>query len=337
MKKETKQLSSQSTTDLAISMDVAEGANENVCPQCKHVNNVSDTYCGECGAALKEPAKCPKCGAIAHLHSDICETCGTWLLKGQCMFCYAHVWGDENYCGECGNPAGGITCPRCGKSSIFDFCSECGIPLSIQAKEMVLEAAQDPEFKETALLFEQVLSDDASSVDCETNSESSVAETADIKQLQDDQVLRLKSYRDSVHNQNQSEHPKKLASKALFSNDQRVCINQLNEEVAQEEEERHQEEERRRMEAEEKRRLEEERRRQAKKRFNEAMRTLRGKTFSSNQEARRFFMNMIAGLPEEFSLKIADNGLQWQCNCCDVIHSSPSECGDPSLGGVWLI
>ncbi len=335
MKKETKQQSLQSATNSLARQNVADNATENACPQCNHTNDEGAVYCAECAAALQEPQKCPQCGATAHLNADICEECGTWLLKGQCMFCYAHVEDDENYCGECGNPANGITCPRCGKPSIFDFCSACGIPLSIQAKEMVLEATQDPEFQEIASLFEQAFNGEASPAAHKTDRESITAATVTIKQLQDDQLSQLKSYRDLVDNQ--SQRIKKTVSKALFSNDQTMRINRLNEEVAQEEERQRQEEERRRKEVEERCRQEEERRRQAEKQLNKAMRTLSGKTFSSNQEARRFFMNMIAGLTEEVALKVTNKGLKWRCNCCDVIHDSPSQCGDPSLGGVWLI
>jgi hypothetical protein len=67
------------------------------------------------------------------------------------------------------------------------------------------------------------------------------------------------------------------------------------------------------------------------------MRSLSGKTFSSHQDARRFFMNLIAGLPEEVARKITDRGMSWRCNAYNSVHNSPGECADPSAGGVWLL
>lgn len=329
----------QSISQVSKPKSILHETTKSVCPSCSHENDSSALFCEECGSALKHPAKCPTCSATARHHADICEVCGAWLLKGQCMFCYAHVNDDQTFCGECGNTTSGIPCPRCGKLSIFDFCKSCSIPLSIQAKEMVQETARNPLFQEMTSLIEQL---DYSPI---TESDSSPVKTdlVDIKKDHDDQVLRLKEYRESL-SRPVTQHKPKSVPKALFSNDQKERISQLNEEVAQEEERRRieeerrrQEEERKRREAEERRRHEEERQRRLQEQFNDAMRKLSGKTFSSSQEARRFFMNIIAGLPEEFARKITDRGMGWRCNFASCVHDSPGDCGDPSQGGVWLI
>lgn len=312
---------------------------KSACPSCSHENDSSALFCEECGNALKQPANCPKCSATTRSRADICEVCGTWLLKGQCMFCYAHIDKDQAFCGECGNSTSGISCPRCGELSIFDFCKSCGIPLSIQAKEMVQETAKDPLFQEMASLIEQL---DLSPIH-EVESAPIKPDHVAIKKDHDDQVLRLKEYRES-QSKPATQHKPKSAHKALFSNGQKERISQLNEEVAQEEErlkieaERlKQEEERKRREAEVRRKQEEERQRKLQEQFNDVMRKLSGKTFSSHQEARRFFMNIIAGLPEEIVRKITDRGMGWQCNAYGNVHDSPGDCADPSHGGVWLI
>lgn len=325
-------------------------ATEAVCPSCSCANDGSALFCEECGSVLKQPAHCPKCHAIARPHADICEVCGTWLLKGQCTFCYAHVDQDQSFCGECGNPPEGIACPRCGKLSIFDFCKSCNIPLSIQAKEMAKEAAQDPTFKEIASLFEQLTSVETS-LPVTTNKTDPIKRNhATGAKILYDQALKLKAYRESQFRSTVEQKPKSTP-KALFSGNQKESISQLADEVAQEEdrrrieeEKRRQEEERKRREEEERQRQEEERRRQEAERqrrlqeqVNNAMRKLSGKTFSSNQEARRFFMNLIASLPEEVARKITDRGMSWRCNAFGCVHNSPSECGDPSRGGVWLL
>ena len=336
------------------SSPLLENSSELACPQCSHANEHGGTYCAECGAVLQQPAICPKCNAVARPRADICEVCSTWLLKGQCMFCYAHITEDEAFCGECGNPTAGVTCQRCGKLSIFDFCKSCGIPLSIQAKEMVQKTAHDPNFMEMVSLFEQLTSsDDLAPITTNTSATVDV-KTKPIFPPHDDQVLRLKAYREA--SQKSVAEPKpKSAPKVLFSGDQKARISQLNEEVFQEEErrrieeeKRRQEEERLRREAEERRRQEEERRRQEEARrreqerrvqaqLNEAMLKFRGKTFPDNQEARKFFMNIIAGLPDEIARKITSRGMGWRCNAYDNVHDSPLDCGDPSRGGVWLI
>lgn len=316
---------------------------ESACPSCSCVNDSSALFCEACGSALKQPAKCPKCGVTARPNADICEVCGVWLLKGQCRFCYAHVDQDQSFCGECGNPPEGIACPRCGKLSIFDFCKSCNIPLSIQAKEMAKEAAQDPTFKEIASLFEQLTSVETS-LPVTTNKTDPIKRNhATGANILDDQALKLKAYRESQFRSTVEQKPKSTP-KALFSGNQKESISQLADEVAQEEERRRIEEEKRRQEEERKRREEEERRRQEAERqrrlqeqLADAMRSLSGKSFSSHQEARRFFMNLIAGLPEEVARKITDRGMGWRCNAYDCVHNSPGDCANPSAGGVWLL
>lgn len=334
MSDEKRNIKEQSISQVSKPESILLETTKPVCSSCLHENDSSALFCEECGTTLKQPANCPKCSTTTRPRADICEVCGTWLLKGQCMFCYAHVDEDQAFCGECGNSTSGIPCPRCGELSIFDFCKSCGIPLSIQAKEMVQETAKDQLFQEMASLIEQL--------DLSPISEIESALVAN-KKNHDDQVLRLKEYRE-LQSKSATQHKHKSVPKALFSNEQRDQISRLNEEVAQEEEcrkieeeLRRQEEERKRREAEERRKQEEERQRKLQEQLNDVMRKFSGKTFSSSQEARRFFMNIIAGLPEDIVRKMTDRGMGWRCNFADCVHDSPSECGDPSQGGVWLI
>ncbi len=326
------------------SSPLVESSSELSCLHCNHTNEEGALYCAECGATLQQAATCPKCNTITRPRADICEVCGEWLLTGQCKFCYSPIDNGEVFCGECGNPAAGIVCPHCGKLSIFDFCKSCGIPLSIQAKEIAHETANDPAFQEMVSLFEQLSNTgDSSQVSANDSSHIAIDHVSD-KTVQDDRALQLKSYRESLHKP-AVEHKPKSAPKAFFSSEQKERISHLNEEVVQEEERRRIEEERRKQEEERKRREAEERRRQEEEerqrllqeQLNDAMCKFRGKTFSSNQEARRFFMNIIAGLPEEVAKKITNRGLGWRCNAYDCVHDLPSDCADPSRGGVWLI
>lgn len=316
---------------------------KSVCSSCLHENDSFALFCEECGTALRQTANCPKCSATTKPRADICEVCGTWLLKGQCMFCYGHVDDGHAFCGECGNPPSGISCPKCGTLSIFGFCKTCSIPLSIQAKEMVLETANSPLFQEMASLVKEMNSSpipDSKSVQINTDL---------VKKNYDDQALRLKQYRES-QSKSDPQHKPKSVRKPLFSDGQKERVSRLSEEVAQEErrlkldeERRRQEEEAKRKEEErllrvedERRRQEEEKQRKLQEKLISEMSKFGGKTFSSNQEARMFFMNIIAGLPEEVVRKMTDRGMGWRCNAYDCVHDSPGDCANPSQGGVWL-
>jgi len=300
------------------------------CPSCSHENAGSALYCEECGTSLKSPIKCPSCGSTVCTNADICESCGTWLLKGQCMFCLAPVDEGQAFCGECGNPTSGIPCPQCGKLSIFDFCNACCIPLSVEAKQLVQLRSKDPLLQEVGELLEGLYSPH----DTKTG-QGSILNAPVTSKEQNDEVTRLREYRNAVDKPVVQQDGKSI-SRSLFSDVQKQRIDMLSKEVLDEIEARRIEEERKRREAEERRLLEEERQRQLQKQFNDVMRKLSGKTFSSNQEARRFFMNIIAGLPEDVTKKITAGGMRWRCNAFDCVHDSPSECGDPSQGGVWF-
>lgn len=349
MKTEREQKARMAADNLTAKQNSFERITEKACPQCNHVNDEGAFFCEECGAGLQKPTTCPKCNAPVQIRADICEMCGEWLLKGQCKFCYAHIADDEAFCGECGNPSEGVVCPTCGKLSIFDFCKTCGIPLSAQAKEMVRETSSNPDFQEIASIFEE-FAGSCISLPQPENEPANIT-TAPYQPSQDDNRLHLKSYREASRKSVAATKPKS----AIFSNEQKYRISRLNEEVLQEEERRRQEEERKRREAEERRRQEEERRRREEEerrqeaarkreeerrlqeRLNEAMHQFRGKTFSTNQEARRFFMNLVAVLPGEVARQIPFNGLGWRCNAYDCVHDSPNDCADPSRGGVWFI
>lgn len=324
------------------------------CPCCDSYNELSSRFCEECGHSLLLHKKCPKCGVAVHCDADICEACGEWLLKGQCMYCYSTISENETYCGECGNPVEGLICPKCHRLSHFDFCSYCHVPLSRQAKEMAVLKANDPAIEELANLFQE-MAGTIQSADT-SHSELSPAKFGIIEQQTTDiadELIRMKVYREGLLNK--GKETSSLQVKSIFSDNQKERINDLNLDIFQEEERhrleeerRRQEEERRRQEEERKRREEEERLRQEEalrreeerklqEQINAIMHKVSKKKFSSNQEARRFFMNMISGLPDEVANKIVSNRLKWRCFAYDCVHSSPSECGDPSKGGVWLL
>lgn len=93
----------------------------------------------------REGEQCPSCLAAVKPGADICESCGEWLLPGKCNFCYAEYKRDQKFCGNCGNPPGGIACKNCGAHSHFDFCPKCNEPLSRKAAPSLQALLDSPE------------------------------------------------------------------------------------------------------------------------------------------------------------------------------------------------
>jgi hypothetical protein len=308
------------------------------CSLCSCLNEPDARFCEQCGTFLKDILKCPHCGASARPNADICEVCGEWLLKGQCMFCYALIDEDAVHCGNCGNPTAGIACPQCGNLSCFDFCKTCNLPLTISAREMIQECTNDPEMQELARLCTNMSSVTKGNASHETHPE--MRETEQFTASSHDEISQLKAYRE-INKQKQTIFPSQQNTRALFSNAQKEGISLLGTEIAKEKERRRVEEERRRQEEEErKRKLEEQLRNEKQKQqaqFDQLMKNMKSKRFSSHQEARKYFMSIAASLPEDLLSRVPSPGLRWRCNAYDNVHDGPYECGDPSQGGEWLL
>ncbi len=325
-------VNSKSIQDDAGRLDQVE-SDMGDCASCGHANASDSLFCSECGASLKAPRVCLRCGASVVFGADICEACGTWLLPGQCMFCSAPVAENQTYCGTCGNPTTGIPCPSCGNPSYFDFCKTCSIPLSSQAHQLALIASNDPAQQEIASLLKELQAsqpDSSNIIDAERT--PAIPEVA-----VDDQLGKMKYSRAMLSVPRMSGY-ERAKSALLFSDEQKKHINELGDQIIQEEERQRLEKEKLRLEAEQKHREQEERRRKVQKQINQALSRLEGKTFTSNQDARRFFMTLVSALPEEAMRALNISGrLQWRCHAYSCEHDSPAECGDPSKGGVWFI
>lgn len=110
------------------------------CPDCHATNETGSRFCAECGREFGGGRQCQQCAARVSATADICEACGACLLEGACKFCNAALEEGAAFCAECGNPAAGVPCPQCDKLSCFDFCKDCGIPLTAAARTSVSEA-----------------------------------------------------------------------------------------------------------------------------------------------------------------------------------------------------
>lgn len=112
---------------------------------------------GRLSAMLQSEAQsvCPNCGAPISEGSDFCESCRHYIKYDTCSFCGAALQGDEAYCPDCGNPRGGIVCPRCNTMNEFAFCKQCGLPLTEEAHHLLQQVKASPEYKQLQMIADQ--------------------------------------------------------------------------------------------------------------------------------------------------------------------------------------
>ncbi|MEO0166848.1 MAG: zinc ribbon domain-containing protein [candidate division WOR-3 bacterium] len=237
------------------------------CPNCHSINDTEAKFCAECGYDFTGGRKCPKCGAkIVAPNADICEVCGEWLLEGKCKFCYADLEEGAAYCAECGNPVGGIVCPKCGKLSCFDFCKFCNTPLTAVAQQMIERIKKFPQEEVEKFTSNQ----EARAYYMAQKYLVVGVEVKEGKENKTNELLKLKEYLEKVEKKT-----KKKIPPPLFTDEQKQSIlstgKEAEKEIQRQEEERRRQEEERRRQEEERRRQEEERRRQ-----EEEERKLRG-------------------------------------------------------------
>ena len=117
------------------------------CPNCGTMNDPSAAFCASCGYAIGKTA-CPNCGAELDADADFCESCRRYIRQDVCSFCGAHLSGSDAFCPECGSPKGGIVCPVCHTMNDFSFCKQCGTALTEDARQLMAQIHELPEFKE---------------------------------------------------------------------------------------------------------------------------------------------------------------------------------------------
>ena len=146
MQREELQQSLPSNDTTAQSQTIARQATGVACPYCHTINDADASFCASCGKPLRKGA-CPNCGSELDLDADFCEVCHQYVRHDICSFCGASISSDDAFCPECGSPRGGIVCPTCNTLNNFAFCKMCGTPLTDEAKGMVEQIRQQPEFE----------------------------------------------------------------------------------------------------------------------------------------------------------------------------------------------
>jgi membrane protease subunit (stomatin/prohibitin family) len=117
------------------------------CPFCGAINEPEALFCAQCGQPINKTT-CPYCGAEMDPDADFCEVCHHYIRKDICSFCGAFLSGNEAYCPECGSPRGGLVCPTCHSLNDFAFCKKCGTALTDEARMLVKEMQQNPDYQE---------------------------------------------------------------------------------------------------------------------------------------------------------------------------------------------
>ncbi|CAN1557325.1 hypothetical protein MCEGE10_02458 [Flavobacteriaceae bacterium] len=239
--------------------------------------------------------KCQNCGWGCSVTADICENCGDWQLKGKCNFCYADVEEGQKFCAECGNPPEGIICHSCEELSHFDFCPQCNIALTEQANETIEMIANSIEFQNLTTINENEIYNTNEKI------KHSKIESEKLKNYlskfaeQQPKKKNLFTLNDNP-NGNVEENLKTLeqSKQSIKTKEQEILFEQQKEIKAL-----------------------------------KLLEDTRSKTFSSNQEARKFFGALKILLPTFIQIG-------WRCNAYGCVHNNPQDCADPAKGGTWL-
>ena len=117
------------------------------CPYCGTINDPEAIYCASCGQPISKTT-CPNCGAELDPDVDFCESCRRYIKQDVCSFCGSQLSGSDAFCPECGSPKGGIVCPVCHTLNDFSFCKQCGTALTDEARQLIAQIHELPEFKE---------------------------------------------------------------------------------------------------------------------------------------------------------------------------------------------
>ena len=131
-----------------VQMNSANGV---MCPKCGTVNEPEARYCASCGTLL-QVGKCPNCGHQLDPDADFCESCHHYVRPDVCSFCGAPFNENDSFCPECGSPRGGIVCPTCHTLNDFAFCKQCGQPLTQDARQIMTQLRQQPNYRELVLV-----------------------------------------------------------------------------------------------------------------------------------------------------------------------------------------
>ena len=104
-------------------------------------------YAQAAGGTKPGETHCARCGGLITGICELCPHCMHPLTNDSCTFCGSALYTGDLFCGVCGNPTQGVTCPQCGTQNFRNFCYRCHEPVTEQAQEEQTRAAADPLFR----------------------------------------------------------------------------------------------------------------------------------------------------------------------------------------------
>lgn len=242
--------------------------------------------------------ECPNCHATVPKSSEFCPQCGRKLVD-YCTFCGAPMGRNETVCEECGMPADGVPCPRCGTLNVRSFCRHCNEPLTKLAIRAVEKAKQDPKVQKAAALMDKA---------------------AELEE----KIERLRAGKPAKAGKPAAkvitEAEKMVMSMLGLKQEEEVAPTVVEEETENLEQ------------------LQEEYQNVVKD-INSVLEQMTPPSGSTPQEQFGFYSAQkvaVEATRKVVRQSVKQVRSEWVCNFCGCHHKKPSECAEPWQGGTWL-
>lgn len=213
------------------------------------------------------------------------------------------------FCTKCGQTREGIVCPECGTLNFRNFCRVCNTPLTAMAQRAVTEAKNDPKFKAIQAKAEELAELQAQIEELQKGGgHSAPAElSAADRAMLDDYAAVLASIgvakpqeRKTVESRPQPERPR--FEEKVKSLDEIMAA--YREKAAE---------------------------------MDAALASLTPPPdFTPEQQRDYYSARKIGRMHTEITIGDGYNPYKWKCNLCGALHSNPTECAQPELGGTWI-
>ena len=211
----------------------------------------------------------------------------------------------DTECPECGMPAGGVKCPKCGTLNHRSFCSACNEPLTRAAQKAIQKALADPKVQQAAEMCSRL-------AELEAELEAAGADISEDSSEEGNEPLsegarRMMEIMGKVK-PGMPEHAK--PAQPAPADPKPVSAKR---DVAK---------------------IKEEYRRTVRD-VNKILDEMLPPAGSTPQEQRNFFSARKVAVETTIRQKVKVP-IEWICNYCGCHHNNPSECAEPQLGGTWV-
>lgn len=220
------------------------------------------------------------------------------------------------FCTRCGQSREGVKCPKCGTLNSRNFCRKCNAPLTPGGMKALEEAKNDPKFRAIQTKARELAELHARIEQLDTSSEPGLS--AEDRALLDEYADLLSSlgsakpFTPESKPRTQSQ-PKPLTQTPTVSEQKPawelniISMDELMKAYREKTEE-----------------------------MNQALAELAPPPDYTPEQQRDYYSaRKIATLETDIDLS-GYNSSMWKCNFCGCLHTTPSDCMRPELGGTWL-